>query len=261
MVRGGVKKNKRPYTHVCGILAGNGRASAGKYRGIAPESLLICGKVLDDKGGGSLKNLLKGLQWMVDIRKEFPVKILNISIEMDSEAKLDKDELLLMHQYLEFLWREGIMIIAAAGNHGPGPMSISPISENGCCICVSCHDEDYVGANGRTCAEYSGRGPGKGLLPLSKTDNPLKKPDLVAPGTDIVSCSHKLRPLYIPKSGTSMATPLVSGACALFIQKYPNTTNTQLKRCLIKSARDLGEPWNVQGAGMLAVNKLLQAII
>lgn len=255
------KKADRPYTHVCGILAGTGLASAGKYRGIAPACRLVCGKVLDYKGGGSLKNLLKGLQWIMEIRKQFPIKILNISIEMESTSKLKKEELLLMQKYLEFLWSEGILIVAAAGNHGPEPMSISPISENGYCICVSCHDEGYVGKSGKACSEYSGRGPGKGSISLSRLDNPLKKPDIVAPGTDIVSCSNKLRPLYVAKSGTSMATPLVSGACALFMQKYPNATNIQIKRSLLATARDLGETWNVQGAGMLSVRKLLQSTV
>ncbi len=246
---------------MCGILAGNGKASAGKYRGIAPECLLLCGKVLDYKGGGSLKSLLKGLQWIMEIRKKYPIRILNISIELDSDAMPEKEDLQLMHQYLEQLWREGMLVVAAAGNHGPEPMSISPISENGCCVCVSCHDEDFVGADGKTCAEYSGRGPGKGSILLSKLDNPLKKPDIVAPGTDIVSCSYKLRPLYIPKSGTSMATPIISGACALFLQKYPDAVNTQVKNCLISTARDLGESWNVQGAGMLSVRSILNCTI
>ena len=246
---------------MCGILAGNGKASGGKYRGIAPEALIICGKVLDYKGGGSLKSLLKGLQWIMDIRKEYPIKILNISIEMESEEKLNKEDLVLMQQYLDFLWKEGIMIVAAAGNHGPKPMSISPIGELGSCVCVSCHDGDYVGEGGKTCAEYSGRGPGKGIVPVSRLYNPLKKPDVVAPGTDIVSCSHKLYPFYIAKSGTSMATPMVSGACALFLEKYPNATNVLIKKRLLQTATDLGETWNVQGAGMLSVRKMLRSMM
>lgn len=243
---------------MCGILAGSGFASAGRYRGIAPESMLVCGKILDDKGGGSLGNLLKGLQWIIEIRKTLPVKILNISVEMGKDAKLDKKELKLMHKYFEGLWEDGVVIVAAAGNHGPEPMSISPISENGCCICVGCHDEGFVGRNGKSCSDYCGRGPGKGVLERTKIDNPLKKPDIVAPGTEIMSCSNRFTQLYISKSGTSMATPMVSGACALFMQKYPDATNIQIKRSLISSARDLGEPWSVQGAGMLSVRRLLQ---
>lgn len=252
------KRNQyEPYTHVCGILAGTGSASAGRYRGIAPECMLVCGKILDDKGGGSLQNLLKGLQWILEVRKALSIKILNISVEMGKDAKLDKDELKLMHEYFDCLWKEGMLIVAAAGNHGPDPMSISPISENGCCICVGCNDEGYVGKNGKSCSDYCGRGPGKGIIKSSRLDNPLKKPDIVAPGTEIMSCSNRLKPLYVPKSGTSMATPMVSGACALFMQKYPDATNIQIKRCLKLSARDLGETWNVQGAGMLSVRRLL----
>lgn len=249
-----------PCTHVCGILAGSGIASREKYRGIAPECTIVSGKILDEKGGGSLKNLLKGLQWIDEIRKTLPIRILNISVEMGTDAKLDKEELKLMHEYFEYLWEGGVLIVAAAGNHGPKPMSISPISENGCCICVGCHDEGFVGKSGRSCSDYCGRGPGKGVLAMSRTDNPLKKPDIVAPGTEIVSCSHKMPHYYVSKSGTSMATPMVSGACALFLQKYPETTNIQLKRCLLTSARDLGEPWNIQGAGMLSVKRLLQSV-
>lgn len=243
---------------MCGILAGTGIASGEKYRGIAPGCTLVCGKILDEKGGGSLKSLLKGLQWIVEVRKTLPIRILNISVEMGTDAKLDKEELKLMHEYFEYLWEGGMLIVAAAGNHGPKPMSISPISENGCCICVGCHDEGFVGKSGRSCSDYCGRGPGKGVLAMSRTDNPLKKPDIVAPGTEIVSCSHKMPHYYVSKSGTSMATPMVSGASALFMQKYPEATNNQIKRCLLSSARDLGEPWNVQGAGMLSVRKLLQ---
>ncbi len=250
-----------PYTHVCGILAGTGVASGGKYRGIAPDCMLICGKVLDEKGNGSLKSLLKGLEWVMELRKQYPIRIINISIEMGADAKLKEEEWDLMHKYLEFLWSEGVMIVAAAGNRGPEPMSISPISEGGCCVCVSCHDEGFVGKNGKACSDYSGRGPGKNSIQLSGLDNPLKKPDIVAPGTDIVSCSNKARPYYVAKSGTSMATPIVTGACALFMQKYPNATNIQMKKCLLATARDLSETWSVQGAGMLSVNRFLRSTI
>lgn len=213
--------------------------------------MLLCGKVLDEQGGGSLKNLLAGLQWIKEIHKKYPVNILNISIEMDSRGDFDEEEGELLRYTLEELWNDGVMIVAAAGNRGPKPMSISPIGESGSCVCVGCHDGDFVGAGGRTCAEYSGRGPGK-------NHNPLKKPDIVAPGTDLISCSYKIPPFYATKSGTSMATPLVSGACALFMQKYPRATNIQMKRALLHSARDLGETWDIQGAGMLSVKRFLK---
>lgn len=243
-------------THVCGILAGNGAASKGKYRGIAPECLLLCGKVLDRKGGGSLKNLIQGLQWVIDLKKSYPIRVLNISIEMESDDNIDKEEWVVFKRYMERIWAENIMIVAAAGNKGPNLMTLSPIGECASCICVGCHDGDYKGNGGRLCNEYSSRGPGKDLE--SSISNPLKKPDIVAPGTDIVSCHYKytLSP-YIAKSGTSMSAPIVSGACALCLQKYPKLGSMDLRRMLLNSAKDLGESWSKQGAGMLQIAQLL----
>ena len=53
---------------------------------------------------------------------------------MEADANFNPDELKQMQHYLELLWQDDVMIIAAAGNRGPEPMSISPISENGCCV-------------------------------------------------------------------------------------------------------------------------------
>lgn len=244
-------------THVCGILAGNGAASKGKYKGIAPECLLLCGKVLDKKGGGSLKNLIQGLQWIIELKKSYPIRVLNISIEMESDDSIDKEEWVIFKRYMERIWAEDIMIVAAAGNKGPNLMTLSPIGECASCICVGCHDGDYKGNGGRLCNEYSSRGPGKDLE--SSISNPLKKPDIVAPGTDIISCHYKytLSP-YIAKSGTSMSAPIVSGACALCLQKYPKLGSMDLRRMLLNSAKDLGESWSKQGAGMLQIASLLE---
>ncbi len=244
-------------THVCGILAGSGLASRGRYRGIAPGCILICGKVLDKKGSGNLKNLLKGLKWMLDISDIYPIRILNISIEMDSEENLNKDELRILKRYFRLLWEKGVIIVAAAGNKGPEPMTLSPIGECAGCICVGCHDGSYRSANGRVCSEYSGRGPGRADI-MTDTVNMLKKPDIVAPGTDIVSCNHRynITP-YVSKSGTSMSAPIVSGACALCLEKDPRLTNIQLRRIMLNTALDLEEKWSAQGAGMIQIDQIL----
>ncbi len=244
-------------THVCGILAGSGAASKGKYKGVAPECLLICGKVLDKKGSGSLKGLLRGIEWIMETRKRYPIRVVNISIEMDDEEKLNQEELELLREYFEELWRQEIIIVAAAGNKGPNPMTLSPIGESGSCICVGCNDGDYKGADGRACSDYSGRGPGKRIDRRTHA-NPLKKPDIVAPGTDIVSCNYRFRQRpYIAKSGTSMSAPIVSGACALCLHKYPWLSNSELRRILLGTAKDMGQGWSVQGAGLLQIDRLL----
>ena len=96
--------------------------------------------------------------------------------------------------------------------------------------------------------DYSGRGP---------TNACICKPDIVAPGCSIVSCSNHPDG-YMVKSGTSMSTPLVSGAIALLLEKYPDMTNRDVKLRLWDRAVDMGLPRNQQGRGILDVGKLLR---
>ena len=149
----------------------------------------------------------------------------------------------------------GLVVVCAAGNMGPKPMSISPLGARKQVITVGCHEGGYFGARKDLCENFSGRGSRSVLY---------RKPDVVAPGTDIVSCNAfiekrgwRYRNAYVEKSGTSMATPIVSGAVALLLQKYPFYTNDQIKRKLLYTARDLREPWCKQGWGMIQINSLL----
>ena len=249
---------------MCGILAGSGRLSNRKYQGIAPECKLICGKVLDAKGNGDLLKLLQALEWVIALRKYYPIRLINISIEMGNEQPWKPEEYRQLLQMLDFLWQENVLVVVAAGNRGPNSMSVSPLGVSTKCICVGCHDEDFKGRDGKNCMEYSGRGPVNVLEGIRLGRDALKKPDIVAPGTQIMSCYHGLHMrgkkyvnAYIEKSGTSMATPIVSGALALALQKYPQISNEDLKRNLLNSARDLGEKWCIQGAGILDIHKFL----
>ncbi len=252
---------------MCGILAGSGRLSKGRYQGIAPECGLICGKVLDEKGNGDLAKLLQALDWVLTLCKYYPVRIINISIEMGTEQSWKLSEYQQLLQMMEHLWKENIITVVAAGNRGPDSMSVSPLGVSPHCICVGCHDEGFKGRDGKNCMEYSGRGPANVMEGIFLGKSALKKPDIVAPGTQIMSCCHRIQSrrqqlyhAYIDKSGTSMATPIVSGALALGVQKYPQITNEDLKRNLLLSARDLGDKWCIQGAGMLDIHKFLSVI-
>jgi serine protease AprX len=236
-------------THVCGIIGGSGVMSKGRYMGIAPNVKFICGKVLTKNGSGSIVNLTRAMRWIEELKRDYPINILNISIEIESEDNIAADDWAEFTKQMERLWDDNVIIIAAAGNKGPSDMSLSPIGECGACICVGCHDLYYKGRGNKLCRDYSGRGPGR---------HNIKKPDIVAPGTDIVSCCHDYhKKPYIAKSGTSMAAPIVSGACALCLGKYPDMTNVELRRHLLMSAVDLGLNWSVQGAGMINIRRIL----
>ncbi|MDE7224980.1 MAG: S8 family serine peptidase, partial [Acetatifactor sp.] len=120
-------------------------------------------------------------------------------------------------------------------------------------IMVGWHDGDYRRGDSGNCSVYSGRGPRNGI----------RKPDLVAPGTDIMSCNAfyqrgKRPEYYTAKSGTSMATPIVTGCAALLLQKEPYLSNNQVRDRLSYSARDLGAPWNQQGWGMVNLRNLFK---
>ena len=115
-------------------------------------------------------------------------------------------------------------------------------------ITVGCSDDNTeVLVGGNRMVDYSGRGP---------TAACVCKPDIVAPGSCVVSCASQTD-RYAIKSGTSMSTPIVSGAIALLLEKYPDMTNLDVKLKLMQTARDIGLPKNQQGWGLLDIERLL----
>lgn len=241
-------------THVCGIACGEGRLSSGKYHGVSPFSNLLVGKVLDSQGNGSVESMVEGIRWVLENRSRYDVQVLNISIGIGQLSNKNKEEQL--RHWLEAAWDTGLVVVCAAGNGGPAWDSISPLGSSPKLITVGCHDGDYFKDKSNRCETYSGRGSLYGTL---------RKPEVVAPGTDIISCDSRCRKTmtgysyaYTMKSGTSMATPIVSGALALLLQKNTNLTNEMVKKKVANSSTDLGEPWCKQGYGMLHVKRLLE---
>lgn len=240
-------------THVCGIICGSGKMSEGSIRGVAPASKLVVGKVLDEYGGGSADIMLAALQWILDVYEKYRIRVLNVSVGIGNLECMEQRGKL--QERIEALWDNGIVVVCAAGNKGPKSGSISSLGGMGKVISVGCHDGTYCRNNPTRCETYSGRG---------NAFSNIRKPDLVAPGTDIVSCNgdfkwryDKSKSPYIAKSGTSMATPIVTGAVALALQKFPDMTNEELKQKITMTATDLQEPWNKQGWGMVNVRRLL----
>ena len=236
-------------THVCGILGGSGAVSQGRYRGIAPECSIINLKVLDQRGNGNKDDVINGIDWVIKNRSKYGIRILNISVGTIKESA-QRDQLLV--DAVERAWDAGLVVVVAAGNMGPEPMSITVPGNSKKVITVGASDDSapVLGEGVRPC--YSGRGP---------TAECVCKPDITAPGSLIVSCNSRYRGnpgYYKIKSGTSMATPMVSGGIALLLSIQPYLTNVEVKMKLRETAVDIGLPRQQQGWGLIDIKRLLK---
>jgi serine protease AprX len=249
-----VNNRKDPYddnghgTHVAGCIAGNGYSSFGEYAGIAPEANIIALKALDQDGSGDTSNVLAAIQWAVDNKKKYNIRVLNLSLgtQANTSGYTPLDNAVMA------AWNSGLTVVSAAGNEGPKKYTIS---SPGICpdiITVGALDDRGTPAiKDDTIADFSSRGP---------TRRYTMKPDIVAPGVDIVSLavpSGNSNELYKSLSGTSMATPVVSGCIALIHQMSPSLSNKQIKKLLMSKAVDLGYPEYAQGAGLIDLSRIL----
>lgn len=226
-------------THIAGIIGGNGINSKGRYRGIAPNCHFIVAKVLDEDGNGTVENVKHAVNWVIQYKLRYNIKILNISIGMFPDAKTKEQKELL--EIVEKAWDSGLVVVVAAGNNGPETMSITNPGISPKVITVGAIRERRVQRY------YSGIGP---------TKECVMKPELIAPGQKIISCKNE-RTGYISKSGSSMATPVVSGVIALLLQKEPCLMPIDVKIRLYEKAEDLGIGKKLQGWGTINAIKLL----
>lgn len=233
-------------THIAGIIGGNGKASGDTYVGMAPEALLFSVKVLDKKGNGETGQVIKALKYLVNRKDQYRIRIVNLSVGTVPKAgTTEKNDLI---KAVEDAWDAGIVVVAAAGNNGPEPMSITTPGISRKVITVGSSEADKRLENGKIAKGASSRGP---------TPFCVCKPDILAPGRNIMSCRNRGNQ-YIAKTGTSMSTAVVSGAIALFLEKKPWLSPAEVKLAICHSAVDLGWDINRQGWGMLDVEKLLK---
>lgn len=238
-------------THIAGIALGDGWSSEGKCVGMAPGAHLIPVKVLDWRGSGTVEQVLAGVEYLLSKQQELKIRVVNISMGAFDEEGMDENTTLV--RGVERLWDAGMVVLAAAGNNGPRPQTIATPGISRKLITVGCCDDDKeTQVDGNRMRNYSGRGPTKACV---------CKPDLVAPGCDIISCNRMVRASdapYTVKSGTSMSTPMVAGAVACLLEKYPYFTNAQVKLWLRDSCLRLGMPDSKQGWGLLCMEKLMR---
>lgn len=214
-----INGNNSPYddyghgTHVAGTISGTG--ANGLHIGVAPGTELIAAKVLDNSGSGRASNVILAFEWAVNNG----ARIINYScggLRHYSPFTVAIDNLV----------AAGVIPVVAAGNSGMDSYTIECPGDE--------INSTTVGATDSfdTIADFSSRGP------VDLYGQNYIKPDISAPGVDVESAypggSYKVA------SGTSMATPHVSGTAALMLEKNPALRPSEIKQILESTAVDLG---------------------
>jgi len=228
-------------THIAGILCGNEKE---RFCGMAPNAELLVFKILDKNGNGSTDSAIEALNWIEKNHKHWNIKLLNFSMGYLPNTNPKLQERLI--EKLEALWDAGITIITAAGNNGPKENSITIPGISRKVITVGSSD-DILHEN--TIYGYSGRGP---------TSCCIVKPEVLAPGTDILSFSN-VQGKYTRKSGTSMSAPIVCGALALALEKNIHLKPVELKLLLYDTVDPISSK-NMNVWGILNVDNLIKIL-
>jgi serine protease AprX len=254
-------------THVAGIVAGNGFDSSGRRTGIAPGALLVVLKTLNDAGSGRISDVIAALDYVVDHKTQFNIRVVNLSVAAAVNESYTTD---FLAQATRQAVEQGIVVVAAAGNKGRNSMGrtqYGAITAPGNAPWVlTVGASSHMGTTDRAddvMAGFSSRGP-------TRFDY-AAKPDLVAPGVGIESLSAPgstlysnysayllggtvptSYPPYLSLSGTSMASPVVAGTVALMLQANPSLTPNAVKAILQYTAQIYaGYDWLTEGAGFL----------
>lgn len=220
-------------THCAGAVAGSGAASGGHHTGIAPGAHLV------GVGTGDVIFVfyaLEGFDYVLSKRAQYGIRV--VSNSWGTTGTFDPNDP--VNVASKAAHDAGLTVVFAAGNEGSADNTLNPYSVAPWVIGVAAGNKD-----GSTLADFSSRGiPG----------DPLYRPSLTAPGVDIVSARAlntvlpvlglpsdiNLDPAWIPyythMSGTSMATPIVAGTCALLLSANPNLTPAQVKAALTSTA-------------------------
>ena len=241
-------------SHVAGVVGGNGRGSNGTYIGVAPMSNIINVKVGDDlnQGQGTARTVVQGLQWILDNKDRYNIKVVNLSL---NSAVYESYNTSPIDAAVEILWFNKIVVVVSAGNNGAG--TLYPPANDPFVITVGAADDRGTASiTDDQVSTFSAYGT---------SPDGFNKPDLVAPGRDIVSLmgnSGMGMPLahpdhivnyntylYFRLSGTSAAAPIVAGAAALLLQDEPTLTPDQVKYRLMATANKNWSAYQTTKAG------------
>lgn len=248
-------------THVTSVIVGSRTTDAGRYQGVAPGADVVAVKAFDPDGSGRYIDVIRGIDLMVRHKDDYGIRVLNLSFSGTPVSRYWEDPL---NQAVMAAWRAGIVVVAAAGNSGPDPMTIGVPGNVPYIITVGAMTDSYTPmdpADDRL-ASWSSAGP---------THDGFVKPDIVAPGGHLLGIipgdswialeyPQYFQPDgdYFTMSGTSQATAVVSGVVALMLQADPSLTPDDVKCRLMATARaavdnDGAAAYSVfqQGAGLI----------
>lgn len=247
-------------THMTSVIAHNGPTTkagkpTGSFKGIAPDVGLVSVKAFDVAGQGDFLDIVRGIQWVVDNRETYNIRVLNLSFAARPRWHYWLDPI---NQAAMHAWASGITLVAAAGNEGPEAMTIGSPGNLPFLITVGAvtdswtptdRDDDYI-------PDFSSRGP---------TPSAHIKPDIVAPGGHITGLTRPGSSLTLEHpeymlhtgefvmTGSSQATAVVSGIVALLLQLQPELSPDDIKCKLTSSA----EP-AINNDGLLAYSPFQQ---
>ena len=264
-------------THCAGTVAGNG--ASGTQTGVAPQAKIMAIKVLNSLGNGSLSWFTYGIEFGV----ENGADVLSLSLGFAGGGS--SHERILMRNAMNNVLEAGLIASVAAGNEGHWfGQSMYPIPNNirlpGNCPPPWHHPAQTliggvssvisVGATNQNdqIADFSSLGPVTWQTIAGFNDfayNPgmgLIRPDLCAPGVDILSLRHDSNTTYRTDSGTSMATPCISGVIALMLSKNPELMPDEICEILQTTTLQLGgnQKNNTFGAGRVNALDAVNAV-
>ena len=262
-------------THVAGILGGVGVTTKGepysgpyfsglnydsfKLRpGVAPKAKLFALKIFGDNALGSTGLMLDALEWCVDPNAddEFDDRMDVINLSLGSTLGLEeKNEI--EAEVFRNLNRLGCVVVSAAGNSSNDNFYL--VSAPGVERSVLSVGSTKLDGNTQRIADHSARGP--------SSPHSFLKPELVAPGELIQSAKMGTGHDGAWFTGSSLATPHVSGAAALALQAHPGWSATQIKALLLNTAEPVfhkngtAYPESLAGAGFLDVAQAVETTV
>jgi serine protease AprX len=236
-------------THIAGLIAGNGTNRdagdplKGRYAGVAPDAHLIAIKADDGHGAATVADVIDGLQFAVDFRRDYNIRVVNLSLRSTSSESYKTDPLAAAAEQAVFA---GLVVVAAAGNDGQqtGAVDYAPANDPFVLTVGGVDDKGTKDIADDQLAPWSSRG---------RTQDGLNKPDVVAPGSRLVSTLSpgsdyaSLCPQcvtsdgYFRVGGTSMAAAVVSGEVAQLLQAFPAMTPALVKATITKRTRAVEE--------------------